>query len=133
MLKAFKERTGRFPVRKDSLEDESIHQLYTWCSSQRQFYKTGRMLQDRILKLQEMGFELSVLSDAERWDEKYTQLVEICEMLNHFPSGNEVENKKLMSWMIIQRKLIKDGTLSDVSISYGDLSPNSYFSIYNHH
>ncbi|MGN0667130.1 MAG: Helicase associated domain protein [Huintestinicola sp.] len=96
MLKAFKERTGRFPVRKDSLEDESIHQLYTWCSSQRQFYKTGRMLHDRILKFQEIGFELSVLSDAERWDEKYTQLVEICEMLNHFPSGNKVENKELM-------------------------------------
>lgn len=116
ILREFKEKNGRFIVRKDTLNNETLKIVYEWCNTQRQLYKTGRMQPERIEKLQGIGYELCVLSDDELWDKSYNELLNLYNKYQRFPTSHEIESQKLISWVMTQRGLMNDGKLSDEKI-----------------
>lgn len=101
-LRDFKQRQGRWPKRGEG-------SLATWCNTQRQARKNGRLTKERIRRLDALGFVWEY-----DWDEEWRRLYEelrCFEAVHHrFPKATE---GRLGSWCATQRKMRRRGELDD--------------------
>lgn len=119
ILKKFREENGRFIELRDTHEDNEIKSVYTWSIMQRKKYKAGKLSEERIQKLEEIGFELIVCNDEERWEENYNTVKSFYLENSRFPLKSDIENGKInikYSWITAQRKLWRENKLSQKQI-----------------
>jgi hypothetical protein len=92
-------------------------QLSTWVHTQRTNYRRGNLSDDRIKRLEDIGFvwkRISYIPSKASWEEMFDLLKEYKE--NHGDCnvpGDWPENKQLSSWVANQRTNYKNKTLSD--------------------
>jgi hypothetical protein len=104
----FKEKHGHCNVATKWHENPS---LGTWVQSQRTLRKKGKLSQERIQLLDEIGIRWDTGSPA--WDKMFSLLKEFKESHGHceVPHG-WAENPKLASWVITQRRRRKKALMS---------------------
>lgn len=119
ILKEFKEKNGRFIERRDTYDDNEIRSVYTWSVTQRKNYKMGELSAERIQKLKEIGFEFTVCSIDERWEESYGVVKQFYLEYNRFPVKQDIESGKVdikYSWIAAQRRQRRNNKLSQNQI-----------------
>ena len=100
-LKVFFDTCGRWPKREDG-------PLATWCYTQRERRKNGRLSKERIRALDEIGFVWN--QDLQReWMKNYEELKSFVGKYQRFPKSTE---GNLGGWCHTQRKMHKLGKLS---------------------
>lgn len=100
-LKVFFATQGRWPKREDGA-------LATWCYTQRERRKKGRLSKERIRVLDEIGFVWSQDLNGE-WMKNYEALKIFLDKQQRFPKSAE---GYLGEWCSRQRKMRKQGKLS---------------------
>ena len=84
-----------------------------WLNFQRKIFRRGKLPEDRVQKLKELGLELDPRIVVRPWDENYETL---CKAINN---GVKVTQKtvyegiKIGSWVTTQRRLFKRGELPE--------------------
>ncbi len=112
-LLQYKSENGHCSV---SQKSEKNLELARWVGRQRNAYKKGLLSQERIVRLEQLGFVWNVINDA--WEEMYNKLVEFknssghCNVPQYFP-----ENPKLGGWVSHQRDHFRQGILLDERIN----------------
>ncbi|XGZ09555.1 Helicase associated domain protein [Peribacillus sp. RS7] len=87
-------------------------QLSTWVSDQRKSYKRETLPQEKIEKLEALGFVWGVSNNG--WNEKFKQLKEFHEINGHtMIPGNNPKYKSLSAWAKNQRKKHSENKLSE--------------------
>ncbi|WP_114778487.1 helicase associated domain-containing protein [Botryobacter ruber] len=106
-LLSFSRRHGhcRVPCRHEK--------LVSWIERQRVSWKKGQLPQDRLKRLEEIGFIWSSEDMKRRsWEVRYKQLKEYKRLVGHsFVSTNYRENRSLGIWVSTQRRLEAKGKL----------------------
>ena len=97
----FKNKNGYFPPQSQGI-------LGTWCNKQRTLYKKHKLSQDRINKLDILGF-MWELHDY-NWYENYNELVKFKKQNGH--CNVPQKSSKLGWWCSIQRQNYKNNILS---------------------
>ncbi len=114
MLREYKEDNGDCNVPRRWPKNE---QLASWVSTQRQGYKNNKLSEDRIKRLEEIGFELAYNlkeKQEEVWGEMFEVLKEYKEEYGNCNVPLEwPKNKQLGRWVNAQRTRYKDGALSE--------------------
>jgi superfamily II DNA or RNA helicase len=105
-LKAFKEQYGHSNVPTLWGENQA---LGNWLGTQRKLYKSGKLTEDRIRRLDSVGFTWDPL-DAE-WDLRYNELKVHQTLFGN--SNAPVKNSPLGNWMGTQRALYRSRRLSE--------------------
>ncbi len=82
--------------------------LATWISGQRQKNKNGKLQQDRIQKLSDLGIDLRLKNeiDNEKWEDVYIQIIEFkADHANEWPElRSDDENEyKLAHWLMTMK------------------------------
>lgn len=101
---AWKKKTGDFKVEDPALKN--------WISVQRQFYRNKKLRQDRIERLESIGFAWKRHDAA--WDEMYN-LLQAYQIENghcKIPYKTVIDGKKLGQWYSAQKSLYKKGELT---------------------
>lgn len=101
-LKTFYAETGRWPKRGEG-------SLSTWCNTQRQARKNGRLTKERIRRLDALGFVWEYDPDKE-WKAQYEALKAFREKKGRWPKTTE--GGSLGAWCVTQRKLRREGKLA---------------------
>ena len=117
LLQAFKEEYGhcRVPV---SAEYRGI-KLGVWVAKQRGAQKKGKLSEEQVARLSEIGFTW-ILSESRRsWDESFELLKAYKEEHGHcrVPQSAEYRWVKLGGWVTNQRKAHKAGKLSEERVT----------------
>ncbi|WP_257616748.1 DEAD/DEAH box helicase [Chlamydia suis] len=108
-LKLFREEHGHCKVPEGYPQNP---QLASWVSNQRQYFKKGKLAEDRIERLEEIGFVWRVLE--EEWEENFLELKRFQEEHGHCKVPYKYpQNPQLASWVSNQRKDFKKGDLSE--------------------
>ncbi len=112
-LVAFKENQGHCGVPPKWSENP---QLGTWVSKQRHVYKKGRLSEERVARLEALGFVLDLLTA--NWEEMFQALVAFKENQGHcgVPQGWS-ENPQLGTWVNRQRQAFRKGKLSEGQVA----------------
>lgn len=113
-LKKYKEENGncRVPYRK-----KDYSQLANWVSRHRQLYKKGNLSEDRISKLNEVGFVWDATSDNEaKWNEQFEKLKQYKKEHGHCRVPYNYEDRSLANWVKTQRTQYKKEKLSDQNV-----------------
>ncbi len=105
----YKEQFGNCNVSQGWSENKS---LANWVRSQRMAYRDNQLSNDRIKRLEDIGFD---------WDPLESQWVEMFDTLKEYKNIHGdcnvpigwLENEKLAQWVINQRTLYQDGRLND--------------------
>ena len=99
-LKAYRAKNGHCLVPARWEED---HNLSMWISQQRHYYKIGRIDQERVCRLNELGFIWDVLKS--QWEQRFSELKAFKKRFGHcrVPAKAWVENPTLGSWLSNQR------------------------------
>ena len=86
-------------------------QLGTWVAAQRTVYTNGKLHQDKIKKLEELGFVWKARED--KWENKFQELMAFKKEHGHcnVPRSHS-ENPLLASWVGIQRTANRKGNLN---------------------
>ena len=93
---------------------EANKSLGNWVHSQRTAFKVGKLSEDRVRKLNGIGFgwELRKQIDNVDWSKRYDELVAY--KAEHGDCNvKSYANKKLAKWVSTQRTLFKNGNLSE--------------------
>ena len=100
-LARFKKTHGHCNVPTDYPHNPS---LALWVKTQRAYRKKGLLKQDRLRRLNEIGFKWT-LNKTPSWDALFAQLVEFKKRFGHceVPSGWP-ENPRLVTWVYNQRR-----------------------------
>ncbi len=101
-LKTFYAETGRWPKRGEG-------SLSTWCNTQRQARKNGRLTKERIRRLDAIGFVWEYDPDKE-WKGQYEALQAFRRQKGRWPKTTE--GGSLGAWCVTQRKLRREGKLA---------------------
>ena len=110
LLKEFISEHGRFPKRDEIYKDTKIGQ---WCYFQRQYYKNGKLCEDKINKLQSIEFKFNNQNDS-IWDDKFELLKEFISEHGRFPKSREsYKDIRIGQWCSDQRQFYKNGKLSE--------------------
>ncbi len=113
-LKEYKKAHGDCNAPQDWAENK---QLGIWVSAQRMSFKKGRLSEDRIKRLEDIGFVWNLISytpSRASWEEMFAALKEYknahvyCNVPDRWP-----ENKQLATWVSTQRRSYKKGKLSE--------------------
>lgn len=99
-LKMFQAKHKRFPKASEG-------SLGAWCCTQRKSRKQEQLSEERIRKLDAIGF---IWSSDEIWEANYEQLLSFHAKHLRWPTSRE---GKLGSWCFVQRKTHKKGELSE--------------------
>jgi hypothetical protein len=91
-------------------------QLANWVFRQREHRKAGKLSEERIVQLDDIGFlwgvDISVSKDH-RWEMKYNELIEYKAQTGHCRVPNAYRaNQQLANWVRKQRELRKKGRLT---------------------
>jgi superfamily II DNA or RNA helicase len=111
-LEAFKATEGHCNVPRDWSDNP---QLSTWVNNQRRYRKQNQLTEERIQRLNEIGFVWAYL--ATLWEERFTQLQAFkiihghCNVPYDWP-----DNPQLGIWVSEQRKNKKQGKLNEERI-----------------
>jgi len=127
-LLCYKERYGNCDVPQRWPENQG---LGIWVSNQRQAKKKGKLSQERIRRLENIGFAWGGKSGVsgnlrkarwdERWEEKYAELQSYKERLGNCDVPQRwPENQSLGIWVDHQRQAKKKGKLSQERIAKMD-------------
>jgi len=127
LLVEYKQEHGHCNVPRNDIFNGQ--KLGFWADKQRRFYKEGKLPEDRIDRLNEIGFDWSpkttkasnalraqsmkVDTYQNRWNEKYDLLVEYKQEHGHcsFPTKDIFNGQQLGKWVDTQRRLYKKGKL----------------------
>lgn len=99
-LKCFRAREGRWPRRGEG-------SLSTWCNTQRQARKNGRLAKERIRRLDALDFVWEYDLEKE-WQKQFAALELFVRIHHRFPKTAE---GSLGRWCVTQRKLHRQGQL----------------------
>jgi superfamily II DNA or RNA helicase len=120
-LKEFHRKNKRWPTRRrGSTNLGSDHKkeriLGNWYEQQKSLFKKGKLSEDKIKKLESIGFVWDTLN--ENWNKNFNAIKEFYRVNRRWPrsSGNKEENK-LDNWCKDQKYLFKKGKLSQDKIS----------------
>ena len=99
-LKAYRAKNGHCLVPRNWKEDPN---LSIWINQQRNYYKIGRIDQERVCRLNELGFVWDVLQW--QWEQRFRELKAFKKRFGHcrVPAKDWVENPTLGSWLSNQR------------------------------
>ena len=99
-LKAYRAKNGHCLVPRNWEKDPN---LSTWISQQRHGYKVGHMDQEKVRRLNELGFVWDVLQS--QWEQQLSELKAFKKRFGHcrVPAKAWVENPTLGSWLSAQR------------------------------
>lgn len=111
LLNNFLQKKSRFPTTTDAQLNESVYAVYRWMLHQREAYKKGRLSQDRIEKLESIGFVWDAKRDL--WNRQF-QLLEKFVEINHRPPNakDKIDGSGIGQWYLKQKKLIETGKLA---------------------
>mmetsp|Transcript_1746 Transcript_1746/g.2824 ORF Transcript_1746/g.2824 Transcript_1746/m.2824 type:complete len:380 (-) Transcript_1746:336-1475(-) len=134
LLVEYKQEHGHCHIPTKEIIDG--HKLGSWADNQRGFYKKGTLLHGRVHRLNGIGFNWSPMTTKayqkskvkepalraqsmkvgafqQRWNEKYDLLVEYKQEHGHcnVPRNDITNGQKFSSWLNIQRRFYKKGTL----------------------
>ena len=106
----YKEKYGVFPQYYDNYDGI---RLGTWCSMQRGFYRKGKLQQERIDKLNSIGFDWG--SNDESWQAAFEDIKIFKERHNRFPRKSDIseDDQYLFRWYVNQKNLYRKGTLPE--------------------
>ncbi len=108
-LVAFKENQGHCGVPAKWSENP---QLGTWVSTQRKTFKKGKLGEERVVRLEALGFEWDLLTAD--WEEMFQALVAFKENQGHCGvPAKWSENPELGRWVSRQRQAFRKGKLSE--------------------
>ena len=111
-LKTFKKTYGHCNVPNGYFEDT---QLGTWVERQRRLKKKGKLNENRIQQLEQIGFIWNPSNLA--WEKMFTALLTYKQKYGHCNVPQKwVENPQLATWVGEQRSCKKQGTLSQARI-----------------
>ena len=90
--------------------------LYNWVGTQKNLYKRGRLSQNRIERLEELGFEWGTHSEIQ-WGKLYQELIDYKKEHGNcdIPKTTQ-EDSKLSRWAVEQRRRYKRGELNKEQI-----------------
>jgi hypothetical protein len=108
-LQEFIKVYGRFPLYLETFDTPQGIALWRWCSVQRREYDKGEMGQDRIQKLEDIGFIWAPLEDA--WNKNYQLLRIFMEDYDRIPIEGEKGFELLARWCGNQRSQHTKGEL----------------------
>ena len=111
-LNAFHSREGhcRVPCRQ-----ATSRELAHWVSTQRQFYRKGKLSQERIRKLESIDFQWEPASDS--WEQMYEELKAFRRKQGHCSVPRKDRHLlKLAAWVLNQRRLFGKGKISKEQI-----------------
>ena len=93
--------------------------LGTWVSSQRDRYRQNRLEQDRIVRLESIGFVWNFKNEfVIAWQQKFNELQEFRDVYGHCNiTRNYLKNKQLATWVSEQRSQYKLNILKPDRIS----------------
>ncbi|MEB2690595.1 DEAD/DEAH box helicase [Chlamydia suis] len=112
-LKRFREEHGHCKVPKRYPQNP---QLASWVSNQRSDFKGGKLSEDKIARLEELGFVWRVLEEA--WEENFLELKRFQEEHGHCNVPHKYpKSPQLAVWVSNQRKDFKKGDLSEDRIA----------------
>ena len=111
LLTNFLQKNSRFPTTTDAQLNESVYAVYRWMLHQRESYKKGRLSQDRIEKLESIGFVWDAKRDL--WNRQFELLEKFVE-INHRPPNakDKIDGSGIGQWYLKQKKLIETGKLA---------------------
>lgn len=109
-LKAFYQEEKRWPKRGEG-------SMSTWCNTQRQARKNGRLTKERIRRLDAIGFVWEYDLEKE-WQQQYEALKAFRQENGRWPKTTEGGN--LGTWCVTQRKFYRKGLLSAERIALLD-------------
>ena len=111
LLCEYKNKYKNSDVPKLTLYKDSS--LGIWCQRQRNKYKEGILSKDRIEKLNAIGFSFNPLEDE--WERKYKQYEKYIKenKSSEIHKRTMFEGEKLGVWIFIQKKVYKEGKMSD--------------------
>jgi hypothetical protein len=118
-LEEFKKENGNCDVSRRVNPDKP--KLAHWVEKQRDEYRKGKISEERIKKLKEIGFNF-VLPEfiprkSHKWDKMYNQLVLFKLENGHCDiSGHYKDELDLAKWAVVQRRQFRIGKLSDERI-----------------
>ena len=120
-MKRYIEKYGGFPTKKSTNGCEELHNLYVWRITQMQNYQQGYLSKEQIKFLEELGFDFSKKSNADKWTENYKKLKQYIAKYGRFPTKTDAENDaeicKIYKWISWVRKKNQEGKLSEEQIS----------------
>jgi superfamily II DNA or RNA helicase len=109
-LRHFKELNGHCQIPYDT-QDATLAE---WCQNQRRRFRSGRLKEDRRVRLDEIGFEWSPPTAVDKWDQMLRQLSDHREQTGSCIFHNcDARSKPLRSWCSRQRRLRRLDLLSD--------------------
>ncbi|WP_257616739.1 helicase associated domain-containing protein, partial [Chlamydia suis] len=112
-LQRFREEHGHCKVPEGYPQNP---QLASWVSNQRSDFKKGKLAEDRVARLEELGFVWRVLEEA--WEENFLELQRFREEHGHCKvPASYPQNPQLASWVSTQRADFKEGKLAEDKIA----------------
>lgn len=111
LVKHLKENNGKYPTKEN--QSPNIKKLSVWVNTQRSNYKNKKLSNDRISKLQSIGFIFD--PHEESWQVNFAQLIEYLKANDgKYPSPDDPnpEIRKISTWVNFQRKYYKTKKLS---------------------
>ncbi len=111
-LSQFKERQGHCNVPQRHNENSK---LTTWVGTQRTDYKDKRITQERIARLESIGFQWNPSETA--WEMMFTLLCEYRKENGDCNVPPKHKDKQLSSWVAHQRTAFKENTLDNQRIN----------------
>jgi hypothetical protein len=107
-LSKFKELNGHMNISSTNVETKP---LANWASKQREQYKEGILTEEKIIKLEGIGFVWDPITAA--WNSNFQRLSEFKEVYGHCNVPQKSKDKvNLASWVHRQRTEYKNGMLS---------------------
>lgn len=113
LLKEFINEFNRFPKQSEHYKGIAIG---IWTSDQKQYFKKGKLSEERIQKLESIGFTASN-SFKEQWEYKFELLKEFKEEFGKFPAKYTVyKGIQIGQWIHNQRQKFMSNTLEKEQI-----------------
>ncbi|MCR4289339.1 MAG: Helicase associated domain protein [Candidatus Scalindua sp.] len=109
VLKEYKAKHGNCNVPQDWTDS----QLYRWVHSQRTFYRKGKLSEDRIERLEDIGFVWSMELGGQRWTEMLGVLKEYKEKQGDCNVSPHWTDRQLYRWVHTQRTFYRKEKLSE--------------------
>jgi superfamily II DNA or RNA helicase len=111
-LVAFKSESGHMII---PVNCPRTSKLRIWTGNQRQLYRKGKLSHDRIVKLEEIGFQWEPIDAF--WEEKHAELIKYKNDHGHCDVKiYHSEYSSLYNWLNRQRKFFRSGKLSEERI-----------------
>jgi superfamily II DNA or RNA helicase len=120
-LLEFKKEHGHCNVSKTAHKEDN-YKLGLWVDYQRRFNKQGKLSEERIKKLMEIGYKFEFTESrprkSQKWDAMYDQLIEFKKEYGNcnVSRRSHPDYFKLATWVVSQRSSYKQGQLSDEKI-----------------